>query len=253
MTSFLRSFRVFLAIGSTAGLLGLASSPALSQSSSLYLAERVPARTAQRLPYAGGAEDRQPTLRNRHLQNVSFLSVPLPEPRAFAANDLVTIIIRESTQSDMNASLETEKSTEFDHQLSAVPNISLRDFLAPGFLSGNGLSQSVALGLESDQSFEGDGTLSRGESITGRIQARIIDVKPNGTLAIEARKYNQIDRETVKLTLTGMCRAEDVTPDNTVLSSQLYDLHLTKEHSGELRKATRKGLITQVVELLFNF
>jgi len=253
MTTFTRPLIATLTLGSAAALLALAAAPASSQSSSLYLAERAPARLAQPLPYDAVSNDRQPTLRNRHLQNVSFLSVPLPEPRAFAVNDLVTIIIRESTQSDMNASLETEKSTEFNHELSAVPNISLRDFLAPGFLSGNGLQQSVALGLESDQSFEGDGTLTRGESITGRIQARVIDVKPNGTLAIEARKYNQIDRETVTLTLTGMCRAEDITPDNTVLSSQLYDLHLTKEHSGELRKATRKGLITQVVELLFNF
>jgi flagellar L-ring protein precursor FlgH len=239
-----------------AALAAMLVAPAASvsaQSSSMYLTQRPADPEVYPSPFAPGSGAPQPTLRNPNLQNVSFMSVPLPEPRAFAVNDLVTIIIRESTQSDMNASMETEKGVSFDHEFSAVPDISLEDFLGPGFFRGNGLSQSMALQLDSDQSFEGDGSFRRGESITGRVQARVIDVKPNGTLAIEARKYNQIDRETVTLTLSGVCRAEDITADNTVLSSQIYDLHLTKEHEGELRKTTRKGLITQIVELLFNF
>ncbi|MEO0963521.1 MAG: flagellar basal body L-ring protein FlgH [Planctomycetota bacterium] len=227
--------------------------PVSSQSSSLYLTERRADPAVYASPFAPQAVPGRPMLANPNLEAVSFMSVPLPEPRAFAINDLVTIIIRESTQSDMVAGLETEKSTEFDVELSAVPDVSLHQFLTSGFTNGNSLEQSLPFGLESDQSFEGDGALVRGESITGRIQAKVIDVKPNGTLALEARKYNQVDRETVTLTLTGVCRAEDVTPDNTILSSQIYDLYLTKEHSGELRKATRKGLITQIVELLFNF
>ncbi|MEM0915011.1 MAG: flagellar basal body L-ring protein FlgH [Planctomycetota bacterium] len=232
---------------------GLATVPAASQSSSLFLTERPADPAVYASPFGPGPAPARAGVVNPNLQAVSLMSVPLPEPRAFAVNDLVTIIIRESTQSDMIAGLETEKSAEFDVELSAVPDVSLHQFLTSGFLNGNSLEQSLPFGLESDQSFEGDGALVRGESITGRIQAKVIDVKPNGTIALEARKYNQVDRETVTLTLTGICRAEDVTPDNTILSSQIYDLHLTKEHSGELRKATRKGLITQIVELLFNF
>ncbi|MEM6334027.1 MAG: flagellar basal body L-ring protein FlgH [Planctomycetota bacterium] len=239
--------------GSALTLTAALATPLNGQSSSLYLTPTAVEAPTYRTPFGAEPGFGQRTANVSPVQAASLIAVPLPEPRTFAVHDLITIIIRESTQSDMSASLETEKSVEFDHQITAVPDISLRDFLAPGFARGNGLAQSLALDLESDQSFEGDGTLSRGETITGRIQARVIDVKPNGTLSIEARKYNQIDRETVTLTLTGIIRADDVTAANTVLSSQIYDLHLTKEHSGELRRATRKGLITQVVELLFNF
>ncbi len=89
--------------------------------------------------------------------------------------------------------------------------------------------------------------------MTGRVQARVIDVKPNGTLVLEARKFNQIDDETLTIVLTGVCRAEDITVDNTILSSELYDLSLVKTHTGELRRASKKGLITRLLDLLLNF
>jgi hypothetical protein len=101
--------------------------------------------------------------------------------------------------------------------------------------------------------FEGEGEYRRTDTFSGRIQSRVIDVKPNGTLVLEARKYIQNDDETLEMVLTGLCRAEDVTAANTILSTQLYDLRLVKEHTGELRRSTRKGILTRVFETIFNF
>ena len=44
------------------------------------------------------------------------------------------------------------------------------------------------------------------------------------------------------LKVTGICRPEDVTPANTVLSSQLHDLKIEKMHKGELKEAAEPGL-----------
>ena len=60
-------------------------------------------------------------------------------------------------------------------------------------------------------------------------------------------------KERVNVVLTGTCRKDDVTIDNTILSTQIYDLRLIKEHAGEIRNATKKGLITKFFDALFNF
>ena len=103
------------------------------------------------------------------------------------------------------------------------------------------------------RSFEGEGDYARKDALADRITARVVDVKPNGNLVLEARKFVQNDDEKLELVLTGYCRAEDVTADNSVLSTQMYNLDLRKQHSGELRRASKKGLLTKLLDFVFNF
>lgn len=181
---------------------------------------------------------------------MSFTSVLPPEPRTFAVHDLVTIIVRESSEADSTASLETEKdvqfSTEFKQFLDLAELLQLR--VQPANVAPN-----LGVDISHKPEWEGEGSYSRKDRVTSRVTAEIIDVKPNGLLVLEAKKYIRNDKEELEIRLTGTCRKEDVTIDNTVLSTQLKDLHLTKDHKGELRKATKKGLITKVLEGLFSF
>jgi flagellar basal body L-ring protein FlgH len=55
------------------------------------------------------------------------------------------------------------------------------------------------------------------------------------------------------MVLTGTCRAEDVTADNSVLSTQLHDLTVKKTHTGEVRNAGRKGWIPKIVDIINPF
>jgi flagellar L-ring protein precursor FlgH len=81
----------------------------------------------------------------------------------------------------------------------------------------------------------------------------VVDVKPNGTLALEARKHIENDDEKLTISLTGFCRPEDVAADNTVLSTQMFDLRVNKQHQGEVRNAQKKGLLTKLLDFVFNF
>ena len=222
----------------------MTASWAVGQTSSLYFEEvDVPGYTNNVYTAASPRKNLSPAI-----AAVSLMAVPVPEPRTFAIGDLITIIIRESTQADWSGTLDTGKDVSFKGQVTQFPRFSFADLALR-----NGIGTPIDLDMAYGNEFKGDGDLTRKESITGRITARVIDVKPNGTLAVEATKYNQVDKETLRLSLSGVCRSEDISIDNTILSSQIYDFHLVKEHTGEIRKATRKGIITQVVELLFNF
>ncbi len=181
----------------------------------------------------------------------SFLAVQIPEPRQYAENDLVTIVIRESFKTDLKASLETEKDLKLEGEITDF--IDLDKLLSLIVQPDDFAEGKPKVGVDLTNEWEGEGDYSRSESMTGRLTARVADVKPNGTLVIEAKQTIIHDREELAIVLTGTCRAADITIDNTVLSTELYDLHLNKQHKGELKKSTRKGFLTKFFEALFDF
>ena len=187
------------------------------------------------------------------MARVNLAVVRLPEPRQFSINDLITIIVRESIENDSKAEIETEKGTDFQGAISAFPKLDPSDLLQLKLRPSSMRNGTPRVDINFDNEFEGDGDVSRRDTFTTRITARILDVKPNGSLVLEARRYIRTDEEVLEMTLTGTCRKDDVTADNTILSTQLFDMRLVKEHQGELRKATKKGWITQFFEGIFNF
>jgi flagellar L-ring protein precursor FlgH len=92
-----------------------------------------------------------------------------------------------------------------------------------------------------DNNLEHEGKQERRDDLTLRIAAEVIDVKPNGQLILEAKKKIQNDEELQDITLTGACRGEDVTADNTVLSTQLLNLNINVQNKGAVRDASSRG------------
>lgn len=228
-------------------LVSFVSGLAYGQSSSLYLPKEAPRAEPQ--PGPDGRIDRlSPTL-----SMASFSAVPLPAPRKFQLHDLITIIIRESVENNSRSEMETSKETTVEGEITDFPKFQLSDLLDLKVRAGDDSRPNPKVGVEFETEFEGEGSQRRVDTFTTRITARIIDIKPNGTLVLEARKTLTTDSEITQIVMTGTCRKDDVTADNTILSTQLYDLHLDKQSSGELRKATKKGILTRVLEGIFNF
>ena len=174
-----------------------------------------------------------------------------PEPREFMLNDLVTIIVRESFESEMEAEKSTEKSSELSGGITEFPSLTLKDLLDLRVRPGETPDALVDLGFE--RGYEGEGEYERTESMTGRVRARIIDIKPNGMLVLEARRTIINDGEQSVLVATGNCMPEDITADNSVLSTQLENLFIDKQHSGDLRESGEKGWLTRLFDAVFDF
>ncbi|HEV8292397.1 MAG TPA: flagellar basal body L-ring protein FlgH, partial [Tepidisphaeraceae bacterium] len=68
-----------------------------------------------------------------------------------------------------------------------------------------------------------------------------------------ARKLIKKDDEEQEFILTGICRGGDVTPDNTVLSSQVYNLELITNHKGAIRDTTKRGFIPKLLDFINPF
>ena len=219
---------------------------AWAQSSSLYVTETPAAKPLRRDPTTP-IDPLSPAI-----ARASLAAVPMPEPRQFAIHDLVTIIVRESVESESTSELDVTKDSKFNGEVKAFPHLHM-DELLQGWIKGGDLTDGPKVDAQMKKDFQGDGEKKNRDSFTDRITARIIDIKPNGTMVLEARKHQKTDDEGMDVVLTGICRKQDITISNTILSSQLYDLHLDKSHSGELRKSTKQGWITKVLDGVFGF
>ncbi len=174
---------------------------------------------------------------NALLLRSSPFAVARPEPIKIKVHDLLTIIVRESKTATTDSKLQSKKDWKLDTGLEEWIRLSNKHGVVPAkFEQGK---PSVLFDFKND--YKGNGKYDRKDELTTRITARVIDVKPNGNLVLEARKSIAIDDEGYNITLTGECRAMDVLPDNTILSTQIADPTIDVQHSGSVRDATRRG------------
>jgi len=180
---------------------------------------------------------------------VSFFAVPEPEPRTLKAHDLVQIIVREQSEITSKGTNNMTRDSELDAKVSNFVKLKLNS------LTLQGLQPSTApeINLTGTRSFQGQGEVDRSDSFTARITAEVVDVKPNGTLVLQARKTIKSDEEEQQFILTGICRVEDVTADDTVLSTQMFDLQLQKNHKGDVRQATKRGTLGKLLDVINPF
>ena len=82
----------------------------------------------------------------------------------------------------------------------------------------NILSGSSAL------NFAGQGSTSRTGQLQAYVSSRVMQVFPNGDLALEGVKEVTINRERQVLRLRGVVRQRDITPGNVVLSTAIANM-----------------------------
>ncbi len=149
------------------------------------------------------------------------------------------------------ANKDTKKEADFTAKLDQFIKISLADFAIRGLTPNN--TAPADIDINGIREFKGNGEMDRSDSMTARITAEVLDVKPNGTLVLQVRKHIKTDEEEQQFILTGNCRVEDIAADNTILSTQLYDLDLQKNHKGDVRNAIKKGILPRLMDLLNPF
>ncbi|WP_093793176.1 flagellar basal body L-ring protein FlgH [Sporomusa acidovorans] len=154
--------------------------------------------------------------------------------RAHGVGDVITIVINESTSANRTGNAANSKS--------ASANLG----------AGTGLFTFInpVSGSASD-SFKSQGSISNTNKVTGRVTVKVTEVKPNGLLFVTGTQTIKQNADEQKITITGLVRPEDVTVDNTVLSSNVADAQLKIEGKGPLASKQRQGILTQIFNFLF--
>ena len=182
----------------------------------------------------------------RAIEAVSMIAVPRLPPRKFKVEDLVTVIVRQQKKYEVDAQYETEKKWDITGKVNEWLRFYPNHRLGTDQLSNGQPGFDVTF----DNSYETDGQNEREDKFETRIQATIIDVKPNGNLVIEAKTTEKHDDNEFDIALTGTCRSDDVTPANTIFSTQVAELRLIEENAGAIRQATQRGWIPKILDWL---
>lgn len=186
------------------------------------------------------------------IHSLSIYTIPLELPREWQKHDLVEIIVRETSSVSSSQEISTEKSYDLNAEISNFPQLTVNDLIR-GVIKASQNKMPPQADVSSGKEFEGEAEVARQDSFTARVTAEVIDILPNGNLVLEARTSIQMDEENATILLGGICDPESISPAGQIYSSQLFNLHLTKLHEGELKKATEKGLFSRVLDTMFAF
>lgn len=171
--------------------------------------------------------------------------------RAFKVGDLVTINIVETSKATKKAATKTERSSSIkagiDNLLGYETKMRSWGGLPRAFSNSTMFKASMA------NSFDGSGSTSRDETMTASITARVVEVLPNGNLFIRGTRQIKVNNEVQYITLSGLIRPYDISPDNTVLSTYIADAKIEYTGKGAVSDKQRPGWLMRLLDYVWPF
>ncbi|TWU45164.1 Flagellar L-ring protein precursor [Novipirellula aureliae] len=170
------------------------------------------------------------------LSGVSWTYQPPPPLRRFQKNDIIAIRVDEITRMMAEGAADSRKQTLYEALVSDW--IRLDNFRVIPDPQEEG---DPTVAAESNNQYRAEASVESRESMSFNIAATIVDIRPNGNLVLEARKTIRVNDNLWETSLSGICRAQDIAPDNVVLSRDVIDLEIRKEDQGHLRDGYKRG------------
>ena len=148
--------------------------------------------------------------------------------------DILTILINESSKTSQSLSNSNSKSGN----QSLAGGTGIFGFLVAATASGS-------------DSFKANGNANNTNTATGNVTVTVIEVKDNGNLVVEGTQSIWNNKNEHRITVQGVVRPDDISPDNTIVSSKVADATLRFDGKGPLNAKQRQGILTQIFNILF--
>ena len=169
--------------------------------------------------------------------------------RAHFPGDLLTVVIAEVGKGKQNATTGASAKSSISASVDDFFGIpaAAASFLPKGFNP-----QSIVT-AQTARASAGDGTTTRDDSVTGNITVTVTGVAPNGNLKVQGDKIVTLNRENQVIILTGMVRQEDISADNSVLSTRLADARVSYKGYGVVSDKQGVPLVHRLFDWVWPF
>lgn len=196
------------------------------------------------LPFSALAQ--QPTTTDETFGSLTPKSYkPLFQTRnARKVGDILTVIISESSNGQYQANVQNNKK---DANTVGPNSIPLANWLGVGLVNTLLSGGSTA----ADSQMQAQGSSSQTNKLSARMSVTIKQILPNGVFVVEGTRAVKINRDTQQMTLSGMCRLDDIRLDNTLLSENLANAEIKSEGIGMIYQRQRRGFVTKLIDWLF--
>lgn len=158
--------------------------------------------------------------------------------KATQIGDIITVVLDERTSSSKSSNIGVVKDS--DATIPAIPN-------GVGTFFGSVPSAgSVNLGTtySAEREFVGEAEADQSNRLSGNISVTVVNVFPNGTLAIRGEKWMTLNRGDEYIRISGLVRPDDVTPSNTVSSTKIANARITYSGEGDIANSQKMGWLS---------
>ncbi|NMG63524.1 flagellar basal body L-ring protein FlgH [Azoarcus indigens] len=152
------------------------------------------------------------------------------DSRAFRPGDVLTVVLRETTQASKRANTSYGKDSSFS--------------LSPLSLGNRTLRTDASASAERE--FDGSATSSQQNTLQGAITVVVHEVLPNGLLRVEGEKTLYLNQGEEFIRLSGYVRASDIDSDNSVSSQRVANARIAYSGRGALADANSAGWLTRL-------
>ena len=162
------------------------------------------------------------------------------ERKASKVGDIVTVALNESFNASKSQSAATGKTDSFGVTL---PTGLLTDLVGKS-------AKAADYGFGSTQAFNGTGTASQSNAITGLVSASVVRVFDNGNLEVLGQKKLTLNNGDEYVRVRGMVRPQDIGAGNIVNSNRLANAEITYIGAGEVADTAKRGWLSRLVSVV---
>ena len=152
--------------------------------------------------------------------------------RAERVGDGVTIIVSTTSQASNLVRKGSKKRTSIDGQI----------------VAGKAFDNSA--GLNFGGTYDGQGENVRTDKMIAQLSATVDEVLPNGDLRVSGWQRLKINGELTSIRVSGRVRRDDISNDNTILSSRLADAVIDYDGKGFATSSAKPGVVAKIFNWL---
>jgi flagellar L-ring protein precursor FlgH len=152
--------------------------------------------------------------------------------KASRVDDIVTIVVSEKASAVATGDVKTSRNSSVKSAITA----------AGGITRATGPLANLAK-ADTQTALDGQGSTSRGATLTATVSARVMHVLPNGYLVVEGTKHVQVNSENQIITVRGVVRPFDLDPTNSVPSDRLAQMEIQVNGKGVIGDSVRRPFI----------
>jgi len=111
----------------------------------------------------------------------------------------------------------------------------------------------IGFNTNSNSTFKGSSSSKVDEKFSTVVSVVISEIYQNGNYFIKGTKELLINEQKQKIAISGVIRPYDISPTNTVLSSQIANLKILYKKDGEENNSLNKSWGTKIIEAIWPF
>lgn len=169
--------------------------------------------------------------------------------RARSIGDIVMVKIVETSSGTKKATTKTERESTVTGGVSSLFGVA--GWLAEKNRNYTPSATNVNATLIND--FEGTGETKRNSNVTATISARVVDLTMDNNLIIRGYREVKVNNETQHIILSGIIRPEDISQDNSILSSYISDARIEYGGTGIISDKQQPGWMARTLDVVWPF